>query len=159
MEGNKIYQGNCLELIKKIDNKSINAIITDPPYFVGMTHNGKKGEISDLVTMEPFYDLLFKEFSRVLKDDGFIYLFCDWRTYHFYYPIIAKHITVRNMLVWDKKSGPGSAYSYRHELIIFCNNSNANMKGSSIIDNIPSFSSGAKKMTEKKYTLLKNLQN
>lgn len=28
-------------------------------------------------------------------------------------------MTVRNMIVWDKKSGPGSLYSFAHELIVF----------------------------------------
>jgi DNA modification methylase len=31
LELNKIYNGNCLDLIKNIDNKSIDLIVTDPP--------------------------------------------------------------------------------------------------------------------------------
>jgi len=32
-ELNRIYCGDCLELIKKVDSHSIDAVITDPPYF------------------------------------------------------------------------------------------------------------------------------
>lgn len=144
MEINKIYNEDCLEGIQKIASASIDTIITDPPYFIGMTHNGKKGNYNDLIIMKPFFDSLFSEFSRVIKENGKVYIFCDWRTYVFYYPLLLKHISVRNMLVWDKISGPGSSYAFTHELILFAEKDTPCMKGSNIF-RIPGFSAGAKK--------------
>ena len=133
-----------MEGIQKIASASIDTIITDPPYFIGMTHNGKKGNYNDLIIMKPFFDSLFSEFSRVIKENGKVYIFCDWRTYAFYYPLLLKHISVRNMLVWDKISGPGSSYAFTHELILFAEKDTPYMKGSNIF-RIPGFSEGAKK--------------
>lgn len=144
MEINKIYNEDCLEGIQKIASASIDTIITDPPYFIGMTHNGEKGNYNDLIIMKPFFDSLFSEFSRVIKENGKVYIFCDWRTYAFYYPLLLKHISVRNMLVWDKISGPGSSYAFTHELILFAEKDTPYMKGSNIF-RIPGFSAGAKK--------------
>ena len=144
MEINKIYNEDCLEGIQKIASASIDTIITDPPYFIGMTHNGKKGNYNDLIIMKPFFDSLFSEFSRVIKENEKVYIFCDWRTYAFYYPLLLKHISVRNMLVWDKISGPGSSYAFTHELILFAEKDTPYMKGSNIF-RIPGFSAGAKK--------------
>lgn len=144
MEINKIYNEDCLEGIQKIASASIDTIITDPPYFIGMTHNVKKGNYNDLIIMKPFFDSLFSEFSRVIKENGKVYIFCDWRTYAFYYPLLLKHISVRNMLVWDKISGPGSSYAFTHELILFAEKDTPCMKGSNIF-RIPGFSAGAKK--------------
>jgi site-specific DNA-methyltransferase (adenine-specific) len=140
---------DCLHGIRSIEDKSINSIITDPPYFIGMTHNGQKGDMSDLAICAPFYNELFREFKRVLKEDGCVYLFCDWRTYHFYYPLLSKHIKVRNMVVWDKICGPGNSYAMMHELIIFANESNKYMKGCNVFT-LPSFGSGAKKTNGEK---------
>ena len=133
-----------MEGIQKIASASIDTIITDPPYFIGMTHNGKKGNYNDLIIMKPFFDSPFSEFSRVIKENGKVYIFCDWRTYAFYYPLLLKHISVRNMLVWDKISGPGSSYAFTHELILFAEKDTPCMKGSNIF-RIPGFSAGAKK--------------
>lgn len=133
-----------MEGIQKIASASIDTIITDPPYFIGMTHNGKKGNYNDLIIMKPFFDSLFSEFSRVIKENGKVYIFCDWRTYAFYYPLLLKHISVRNMLVWDKISCPGSSYAFTHELILFAEKDTPYMKGSNIF-RIPGFSAGAKK--------------
>lgn len=32
MSNIKLYQGNCLEIIKEMPDNSIDCIITDPPY-------------------------------------------------------------------------------------------------------------------------------
>jgi site-specific DNA-methyltransferase (adenine-specific) len=149
LEVNKIYNMDCIEGICSIKDKSISSIITDPPYFIGMTHNGKKGEMTDLAICKPFYNELFREFKRVLKDEGCIYLFTDWRTYHFYYPILSEYVKIRNMLVWNKISGPGASYAMIHELIIFANQSNKTMKGSNVFI-LPAFCSGAKKSNGEK---------
>ena len=37
MKLNKIYHGDCLEILSKIENESINLIILDPPYQQGFT--------------------------------------------------------------------------------------------------------------------------
>ena len=34
-ENYKLYQGDCLELLKNIPNKSINLVLIDPPYNIG----------------------------------------------------------------------------------------------------------------------------
>ena len=151
-ENISLLHGECTVLLSKITDGSINSIITDPPYFLGMTHNGQKGCFNDLAICKPFYQKLFTEYKRVLKPDGCVYFFCDWRSYAFYYPIMNGILGVKNMLVWDKKSGPGNFYNYQHELILFTTKRNAlNVKGSyNIITGILSFSNGAKKTNGEK---------
>lgn len=132
MELNNIYNMDCRDGIKKIPDESIKLICTDPPYFLGMTHNGQKGAWEDLAICKPFYMDLAKEFERVLAPDGEFYIFCDWRTYAFYYPIFADVLPVKNMIVWDKMAGAGNHYTFSHELIIYGAMSNINKKGSNI---------------------------
>jgi len=148
----EILQGDCIELLEKIPEHTVNSIITDPPYFLGMTHNGQKGCFKDLAICKPFYEKLFNEYKRVLKPDGCVYFFCDWRSYAFYYPIMYGILGVKNMLVWDKKSGPGNYYSYQHELVMFTTKRHGfNVKGAcGVISDVPSFRSGAKKTNGEK---------
>ena len=151
-ENINLLQGDCIELLPKIPDSSIDAIITDPPYFLGMTHNGQKGCFNDLAICKPFYKKLFTEYKRVVKPDGCVYFFCDWRSYAFYYPIFDSVLGAKNMLVWDKQAGAGNFYTYQHELIIFTTKRNAfNVKRAySIISGIRSFSTGAKKTNGEK---------
>ena len=62
---NYLWLGDCLELMKYIPNKSMDAIICDLPYG---TTNIKWDSII------PF-DLLWKQYNRVIKDNGAILLF------------------------------------------------------------------------------------
>ncbi|MDR1556219.1 MAG: site-specific DNA-methyltransferase [Tannerellaceae bacterium] len=149
IELNTIIQGDCLDLFKGIKDHSIDAIITDPPYFLGVTNNGMRGTYSDLIIMKPFFENLFFEYRRVLKKTGCLYMCCDWRTYPFLYPLLEEYITIRNLLVWNKKSGPGTFYSFSHEFIIFGMDIPKHMNETSVLT-IPAFASGAKKTNGEK---------
>jgi site-specific DNA-methyltransferase (adenine-specific) len=130
---NTIENCDCLEGLKNIPDGSVDLVVTDPPYFLSMGHAGSKKNafaanseqvnsnrtFQDLAIAKPFYQQLFREFRRVLKPDGHFYFFTDWRGYAFYFPIMSEELPVRNLIVWDKMSGPGSYYSFAHELIIF----------------------------------------
>jgi len=66
MKINKIYKGDCLELMPKhVEDKSIDMIFCDLPYG---TTQCKWDSIIDL-------DKLWKEYKRVIKDNGVIVLF------------------------------------------------------------------------------------
>jgi len=74
MELNKIYQGDCLEVMKTFPDNSIDTIITDPPY--GLSFMGKKWDY-DVPKVE-----LWQEALRVLKPGGTLLSFGGSRTYH-----------------------------------------------------------------------------
>jgi len=64
LEINKIHCGDCLELMPQIEDKSIDMILCDLPYG---TTQCKWDSIIDL-------DLLWKQYERVIKDNGAIVL-------------------------------------------------------------------------------------
>src|SRR3990167_3975825 len=78
---NQCYRGDCLELMKLLDDKSVNLIVTDPPYFLPAQHYATRKRFTrnfgDLGIVEHFYRNLFDGYARVLKDDGSLYMFCD----------------------------------------------------------------------------------
>lgn len=155
---NNIYQMDCLDGIKQVQSKSVKIICTDPPYFLGMTHNGQKGSFVDLAICKPFYKELFNEYKRVLRPDGEVYFFTDWRGYAFYYPLFDGMLGCRNLIVWDKIAGPGSQYSFQHEFILFHCPPNAIKKGGNVWRS-KGFSAGAKSTNgEKVHTTQKTIE-
>ena len=72
MEIDKIYQWDCLELIKQLPDKSIDCIICDPPYEV-LNKNNKDAQWDRVI---PFDDL-WQQYERVAKDDAAIILFAQ----------------------------------------------------------------------------------
>lgn len=64
LELDSIYCGDCLEIMKKIDDKSIDMILCDLPY--GITAYKWDTTIS--------FELLWKQYERIIKDNGAIIL-------------------------------------------------------------------------------------
>ena len=62
---NKLYKGDCLEIMKDIPDKSIDMILCDLPY-------GTTACKWDIVI--PF-DKLWEQYNRIIKDNGVIVLF------------------------------------------------------------------------------------
>ena len=85
-----LRQGDCLELMKDIPDKSIDMILCDLPY--GTTQN--KSDI--IIPFEP----LWKQYDRIIKDNGAIILFAQGI---FYIDLVNSNRKLfRYDLVWDK---------------------------------------------------------
>lgn len=90
MELNKIHNEDCLEGMKRIPDKSIDMILCDLPY--GKTKNERDKPI-------PF-DPLWKQYKRIIKDNGCIALFAQGT---FYVDLVNSNRKMfRYDLVWDK---------------------------------------------------------
>lgn len=71
-----VIQGDCLEMLKTMPDKSINCCVTSPPYY-GLRDYGVDGQIGLEETPEAYVSKLievFREVRRVLKDDGTLWL-------------------------------------------------------------------------------------
>jgi site-specific DNA-methyltransferase (adenine-specific) len=91
----KLYKGDCLELFKNIEDKSIDMILCDLPYEV--TQNKKDIKI-------PF-EPLWKNYERVIKDNGAIVLFAQGL---FYIDLVNSNRKLfRYDIIWDKKLTTG----------------------------------------------------
>jgi len=74
--GIKVYVGNVLDRLKDIPEKSINTVITSPPYW-GLRDYGEGDQLGLEETPEEFAENLvkvFREVKRVLRDDGTVWL-------------------------------------------------------------------------------------
>lgn len=80
MKTNFLYNGECVQVMRsKIEDNSIDLILTDPPYGVGF-----KNEYYDdsLETVTKNIPIWYKEWYRVLKEECYLYLFVGVKTIH-----------------------------------------------------------------------------
>jgi len=66
LEPNNIYLGDCLDLMKQIPDKSIDCVITSPPYDNLRTYNGS------LEWSFEIFQEIARELYRVIKDGGVV---------------------------------------------------------------------------------------
>lgn len=73
MENNiKIYNDDCLNKLKDIEDKSIDLVLIDPPYNIKKAKWDKWKTVNEYIE---FMGKVFKECERVLKDNGSFYFF------------------------------------------------------------------------------------
>ena len=115
----KLLQGDCLELMRDIPDKSIDLILCDLPY--GTTKN--KWDI--VIPFEP----LWEQYNRIIKDNGVIVLFSVGL---FTVDLINSNRKMfKYKLIWKKNvpTGMSSAkyrpMKYYEEILIFKKGNNA----------------------------------
>jgi len=95
---NNIINGDCLEQLKDLEDNSVDAIITDPPY--GISFMGKKWDY-DVPKVE-----VWQECLRVLKAGGHILVACGTRTQHrMAVNIEDAGFEIRDIVAWVYGSG------------------------------------------------------
>ena len=72
MERIRLYNDDCLNTFKLIEDKTIDLILIDPPYNIGKDKWDKWATVELYVE---FMGKVFKECERVLKDNGSFYFF------------------------------------------------------------------------------------
>ena len=126
LELNKIHHGDCLELMKDIPDKSVDLIVTDPPYLMNYQSNYRKVKYNRIANDKDNKDLIrqsIEEAYRVLKDDSAIYMFCSWHHVDFFKSEFEKHFKLKNIIVWNKNNTSmgdlKGSYAPKHEFVLF----------------------------------------
>lgn len=139
METDTIYCGDCTEVMRRyIPDNSIDLIYADPPFFTEQNYeviwgNGYerrafedrwKGGLQNYIAwMEP----KLRECHRVLKNNGSMYLHCDWHAGHYLKKLIDSIFgenRLVNDIIWKRTaahSGEGviKKYGTVHDNILF----------------------------------------
>jgi site-specific DNA-methyltransferase (adenine-specific) len=97
-EGNFIYHGDNIEVLKTLPDNSVDSFVTDPPY--ALEFMGKHWDY-DLPSVE-----LWKECYRVLKPGGYLLSFGSSRTYHrMAVKVEDAGFEIRDQIMWVYGSG------------------------------------------------------
>lgn len=75
----QLYGCDCLELLKKLEDESINLIYCDIPYNTNVEFNSYNDSLGTPQQAIEYYRPRFKEMRRVLKNNGAIFIHCSRR--------------------------------------------------------------------------------
>lgn len=113
LELNKIYLGDSYELIKQIPDKSIDLIVTDPPYLIESTKGGKNNNLGKSITgmnedldssilTSGINEQIYDEFIRIMKKPN-IYIWCNHKQIPSYLKyFVEKQGCSFDILIWNK---------------------------------------------------------
>lgn len=146
MEYDYIECGDCLELMKGISDKSVDLVLTDPPYLCDYSRHDSKSRFSKKIANdennsanENMIEKYIKECYRIMKDNTAIYCFCNYKKIDFFKQIIeTSGFNLKNIIIWDKqRNGMGdlsTTFGYSYEFIIFASKGQTKIRGKRITD-------------------------
>ena len=140
-ELNKIYQGDCIDLLKKIPDDSIDLIFADPPYNLQLNNdlyrpnqtkvNGVNDEWDKFESMEDydkFTNLWLSECHRILKNTGSIWVIGTYHNiFRIGYSLQNIGFWLLNVIIWIKPNPmpnfKGTRFNNAHETLIWATKS------------------------------------
>lgn len=121
--------------IKDVSAKSIDMVLTDPPYGMSFQSNHRKDK-HDKIEGDDNLDWLPEwvwELKRVVKEDAHLYVFCSFHHVEIFKIELQREFNVKNILIWEKNNtGMGDLegdYAPKYEFIIFCSNGSRKLNG------------------------------
>lgn len=116
IEPNSIIQGDCLEIMKDIPDKSVDLVLTDPPYGVL-----KKVEW-DNIKLEEFTTKWWKLCQTKLKENNSVYIFWSQK----YLKLGLEIFNPKRVLIWwhsNLLKPTSNMFNYSYDPIFYINNS------------------------------------
>jgi site-specific DNA-methyltransferase (adenine-specific) len=105
LEVDRIYCGDCLDLMKEIPDKSVNLVLTDPPYGIGYQSNWCKDgpRFEKIVNDDALCIEWLPDAFRVTSPDGSLVCFCRWDVEGEFKEAIEEcGYRVKSQIVWDR---------------------------------------------------------
>ena len=134
---NKILNGNTLQLIKKIPDKSYDLVFADPPYNMQIGESLRRPDDSKVSGVDDKWDKFesfsqydqfciewLKECRRILKDNGSLWVIGSYHNiFRLGYHIQNLNYWILNDVIW-RKSNPmpnfkGTRFTNAHETLIW----------------------------------------
>jgi site-specific DNA-methyltransferase (adenine-specific) len=121
MNNIQLFLGDNREVLKTLEDNSVDLILTDPPYGINLTPQRERGKFKNTVVNNDNNLKWLPEFviqtHRIIKEAGFI--FCNWQNYDIFKQEFEKLFIIKNCIVWDKDwFGMGNNFRPNHEFIL-----------------------------------------
>ena len=126
MKLNKVCNMDCIEYMKSLPDECVDLIVADVPYNIGKDY----GNNSDKQNKSDYIENLknwIKEFDRILKPNGSLFIYTGKQYYPYYYLEIEKYMTIQNSIIWNYDSSGVQAktkYGSLYEPIIWATKHN-----------------------------------
>lgn len=97
---NKIINADCMDILKQLPDKSVDLVLTDPPYGMNYQSERRKEKYNKIMADDNLNWLpeYLKQIKRVSKDNSCWYIFCSWHNIDIFKQEIQKVKNIKTSL-------------------------------------------------------------
>lgn len=101
---------------KFIPAGSADLMIVDPPYNLTKDYSGESFRKMKPEEYEEYTRGWLDATSHVLKENGSVYVCCDWESSLIIGKLLSEYYTVRNRITWQREKGRGSGSNWKNSM-------------------------------------------
>ena len=97
-------------------------LVLDPPYNLTKNYNGHVFRAKEADEYTSWFDSVLSSLISLLRPRATVYACSDWQTSTLVFPVLDKHLNVRNRITWEREKGRGANANWKNntEDIWFC---------------------------------------
>lgn len=111
---NKIIWQDSFRALNHIPDKCVDLVIVDPPYNLTKVFSNKQFKQMDIKEYQKWLDRWLKKVSKILKDNGSIYICSDWKTSLAIPQVAQKYFILQNRISWEREKGRGALNNWKN---------------------------------------------
>ena len=100
----------------------VDLLFLDPPYNLTKDYNGHVFRSREAEDYAAWFARVLADLLPVLRPNASVYICSDWKTSNLIFPILDRHLCVRNRITWEREKGRGAKANWKNntEDIWFC---------------------------------------
>ncbi len=116
-----IVMGEALRVLPRLPQACVDLLIADPPYNLDKDFGASRAARMDEEEYEAYTASWLDAALPLLKGDASVYVCCDWRCSSAVERALARRLTLRNRITWEREKGRAASTNWKsaHEDIWF----------------------------------------
>jgi site-specific DNA-methyltransferase (adenine-specific) len=119
--GCTVIAGDCLSVLPRVEPRSVDLLVADPPYNMRKTFGRVAGRAMGDEEYEAYTAEWLEACLPLLKPDASVYVCGDWRSGGALQRALSRRLVVRNRITWEREKGRAAARNWKssHEDLWF----------------------------------------
>lgn len=118
----RVINQDFVDAVPLIPRSFVDLLILDPPYNLTKNFNGHVFRAKEAEEYASWFDAMLSAMLPLLTPKASVYICSDWRTSTLIFPVLDRHLRVRNRITWEREKGRGAKTNWKNntEDIWFC---------------------------------------
>lgn len=112
----QIICADLFEVCRMIPAGCADLMIVDPPYNLSKDYDGETFQKMKPEQYEAFTKNWLEATAHILKQNGSVYVCCDWESSLTIGKLLGEYYTIRNRITWQREKGRGARSNWKNSM-------------------------------------------
>jgi len=118
----RVINQDFSDAVPLLPRSFVDLLVLDPPYNLTKNYNGHVFRVKEAEVYASWFEKMLLGMLPLLKSRASVYVCSDWRTSTLIFPVLDRHLHVRNRITWEREKGRGAKANWKNntEDVWFC---------------------------------------